>query len=495
MKQHRKNAFSHKRHVAVAHIRKRISDFRTRTTLTRQLRVLLIGAIAPFIVVMVVALTMLGSLNQQYAVTLQNATTASEFNFNFKTKLDQDMYYYVVKSKNMDHLPLEEVEAAQDVLQRLQKTTTLKDNRWRIKSMLNLCERLSDRMIDIQNTSNYTERADRLENDIHIITGLIDTYMHEYLYDEVYALDTLQHQVTARVNQSRVALVVICILLTLIMLIYAIHIGKGITKPIAQLCEKVKKLGKGDFSVEPMVTHNQEIQTLDDGFNDMVGQINSLLQRVKSDQIALRRGELELLQAQINPHFLYNTFDSIIWLAETHQDELVVQMTTDLSDFFRNSLAKGKDIISLETEKQQVESYLKIQQVRYRDVLDYEIDIPEDLLQYSIPKLTLQPLVENALYHGIKNKRGGGKIEVIARDYGGSIRIKVQDNGAGMAAEQLAALCAGVYEDRHTGLGLVNVHKRLKLYCGENYGLAFESREGIGTVVTVRIPKQNQLSS
>ena len=127
---------------------------------------------------------------------------------------------------------------------------------------------------------------------------------------------------------------------------------------------------------------------------------------MRDDQNALRRAELELLQAQINPHFLYNTFDSIIWLAEAGKNREVVEMTTNLSVFFRNSLSKGRDIITLAAEKQQVESYLKIQKVRYRDILQYHINIPKELLDYTLPKLTLQPLVENALYHGIKNRRG-----------------------------------------------------------------------------------------
>ncbi|MDO4174773.1 MAG: ATP-binding protein, partial [Eubacteriales bacterium] len=166
-----------------------------------------------------------------------------------------------------------------------------------------------------------------------------------------------------------------------------------------------------------------------------------------------------------------------------------VQMTTALSNFFRHSLSNGADVIPLGTEKQQVESYLEIQQVRYRDILDYEIDIPDTLLAYPIPKLTLQPLVENALYHGIKNKRGGGIIAIVAYDCDTRIEIVVTDNGGGMSQEQLEQLRAGVYEDRRDSFGLKNVHQRLRLYCGEQAGLVFESEEGEGTMVTVCLPK------
>ena len=471
----------------------RYNIFKRRTTLTRQLRVLLIGVILPFIVMIAVVLGMLGSFNREYAITLQNASTAGEFNNNFKDALDLDMYYYVVGSKNIDHLPLEVVENAQQVITRLQATTTQKENQWRIKSMLRLCQRLKECMLDIESTESYDENMEKLENNIYILTDLVQTYMYEYIYDEVRELSSLQNSISQRVSVTIVTSGLISLTLVIFMLGYSTGITRSIARPIKKLCEKVERLGRGDFTVVPIETYNVEIKTLDDGFNDMVGRINALLERVKNDQNSLRRAELELLQAQINPHFLYNTFDSIVWLAEAHKDDEVIQMTTNLSTFFRNSLNNGSDTITLALEKQQVESYLSIQQIRYRDILKYDIQIPNELLAYKLPKLTLQPLVENAIYHGIKNKRGFGVIVITGEEDEKDIILKIQDDGIGMTEEQLNALRAGVYEDKHTGLGLVNVHKRLKLYCGEDYGLTFDSVYGIGSTVSVRIPKQNKL--
>ena len=467
----------------------------THTTVARQLRMLIICSIVPFAILTMLALYMLGLLNREYAVTLQNATTASEFNIDFKDKLDLDMYHYVAQSSSMDHLPMEEVERARSVLVRLQQSTTQSENRWRLRSMLNLTDRLQERMQDIAETKSYDERMQKLENDIYIITGLIGSYMHAYLYDEVYALASLQKQIDERSQMSMIGLVGGGIVIGALVVVLALRFSKDLTRPISDLHHKVTRIGRGDFAVLPVPTHNEELQALDKGFDHMVEQITLLLQQTREDEKALRRAELELLQAQINPHFLYNTFDSIIWLAEMQKYELVVQITTDLSHFFRYSLANGKDIITLEEECKQVQSYLHIQQVRYQDILQYEMDIPTQLYGYQIPKLTLQPLVENALYHGLKNKRGGGKITICARVVGQDIRLQVRDNGAGMQPQQFAALCAGVYENRHTGLGLANVHKRIRLYCGDSYGLAFESVPEGGTVVTVRIPKENQLPS
>jgi len=207
------------------------------------------------------------------------------------------------------------------------------------------------------------------------------------------------------------------------------------------------------------------------------------------DERTLHKTELELLQAQINPHFLYNTLDSIAILAESGREEDAVLMVNSLSSFFRISLSKGKDIIPLESEVNHVNSYLQIQQIRYSDILKYDVQIPEEIKQYYVPKLILQPLVENALYHGIKNRRGIGTIRIEGKDEGGDILLTVSDNGAGMDEEQINALQAGVYHDRHTGLGLVNVHKRIRLYCGEKYGLLFASEKGKGTSVSIRLPK------
>ena len=266
-----------------------------------------------------------------------------------------------------------------------------------------------------------------------------------------------------------------------------------ITGPISVLSRKAQQFGSGDFTPTPVETHITELQTLDTGFNDMARRVDALMTKQVEDQRSLHRAELELLQAQINPHFLYNTLDSIAILAESDRGEDVVTMVTSLSTFFRNSLNKGNDILTLGAECSQVTSYLEIQQIRYSDILRYEINVPQELMDCMVPKLILQPLVENALYHGIKNRRGMGMITVSGEERDGELLLKVTDNGAGMDAEQVRILQAGIYEDKHTGLGLVNVHKRIRLYCGEPYGLSFESSVGKGSTVSVLLPMTRSL--
>ena len=217
------------------------------------------------------------------------------------------------------------------------------------------------------------------------------------------------------------------------------------------------------------------------------------------EQLNLRATELKLLQAQINPHFLYNTLDTIIWLAEAGQKEQVVMMVSTLSDFFRTTLSKGRDYIMVKEETAHIRSYLTIQQFRYRDILEYEINIPEELNEYQILKLTLQPLVENALYHGIKNKRGLGHILVSGKKQGGNLVFTVRDNGKGMDPERLAyvqrLIRGGLKdEDAPSGFGLFNVNQRLQLNYGPGYGLFLASEEGEWTEVNVIIPaEKNEL--
>jgi two-component system sensor histidine kinase YesM len=459
----------------------------------QQLNRMMVIVILPFLTVTAVLLSLMLSFNQEYTSALQNANTASEFNSDFKDKLDLQMWYHIVNGKQPDDLPWDEVDHAMEVLTKLEDTTANSENTWRIQRMQNICENLRKYMITIAQTASYDIRIEKLNNDIYTTTSLFKTYMHDYIYTEVQELSRLQGHIRDRALVAFFGTIVLSILMVILIVLYSLRFTRRITSPIAQLVRKAERLGNGDFTQEPIQTENAEMMALDDGFNEMVGRINGLLDREIRDQNALHKAELELLQAQINPHFLYNTLDSIVWLAETGRNDEVVRMVTSLSVFFRNSLSKGQDIITLKAEIEQVRSYLEIQKIRYSDILSYHIQIGEGIGEYLAPKLMLQPLVENAIYHGLKQKRNKGEIRIEARQEGEDLILTVQDNGIGMSEERVRALMSGIYDDNHTGLGLLNVHKRVKLHCGDSYGLTFDSVLGEGTTVTVRLPKKIQL--
>ena len=470
-------------------------------SIEQQINRLPITSLAVLAFVAVTLAFMLLSINRQYANVLRNANTAADFNKEFKNTLDSQMYNHVIKPRgeaSADSLPMAELDDAEAVLRRLETTTTLKDNRWRIQSMLDMCKNLRGYMLEIAAEESYDRRMELLERNIRGETGLtrlIETYMHEFIDDEVREMARLQGALQTQVSVVIAALIAGIGLLIFIMARYAMRITRQITEPIGLLSSKAQQFGEGDFAGTPVRTHITELRTLDRGFDEMARRVDALMAKQIEDQRSLHRAELELLQAQINPHFLYNTLDSIAILAQSQREEDVVAMVTSLSAFFRNSLSRGEDIITLRAERTQVTSYLEIQQIRYSDILNYEIDIPEALLDCLVPKLILQPLVENALYHGIKNRRGMGAITVTGEASGGDLLLRVRDNGAGMTPEQVQALQSGIYDDRHTGLGLVNVHKRIRLYCGERYGLSFESALGQGTTVTILLPQVREAAS
>ena len=222
----------------------------------------------------------------------------------------------------------------------------------------------------------------------------------------------------------------------------------------------------------------------------MAGRIEGLLENVRKEQEAQHMTELQLIQAQVNPHFLYNTLDTIVWLVEGGMEQDAVDMITSLSVFFRTSLSKGKDIIPLSEEERHTLSYLEIQQSRYRDILEFEIRIPKELESVMVPKLTLQPLAENALYHGIKNKRGKGKILIEGFDLGDDMMLRVTDNGQGMTPQRLHEVQEAIQTGERAGFGLAAVSERIALYYGPGYGLKISSVEGEGTVMEVYMAKR-----
>ncbi len=286
---------------------------------------------------------------------------------------------------------------------------------------------------------------------------------------------------------SIIAFALILILITFL----SYYIPLSITHPIRKLSEVTDQVAKGDLTVRSDVRSGAEVSVLNDSLNTMIDKINELLEQVKTEQGRLRKAEFELLQSQINPHFLYNTLDTIVWLAEAGEQKKVVDMVGSLSDFFRTSLNQGKDMVSVKEELQHSRSYLEIQQVRYQDILQYEIQVPEPLFCYLIPKITIQPLVENALYHGIKNKRGIGKIIITGKREKDYFVLIVEDNGAGMSRERLEAVRKGMNQKSQTEkdiYALYNVNERIRLNFGQKYGLSIASVLGEGTTVQVMLP-------
>ena len=275
------------------------------------------------------------------------------------------------------------------------------------------------------------------------------------------------------------------------------RISSGITKPLRRLQDVMEGVDSGEFQLAGPLEGTDEVRELAREYDIMVTRIRELMEQNIREQELKRKSDLKALQAQINPHFLYNTLDSIIWMGEMKQHREVVEMTSALSKLFRISISKGREIINVSEEIAHVQSYLTIQGMRYRDKFRYLIDIDPQLHDFPMLKITLQPLVENAIYHGIKEVDHQGFIGIYGRLDGEDMIFDVNDNGRGMSEEELRELRDGVYSGggsrsrlSRQGMGVRNVHERIKIYFGDRYGLSFESEAGEGTTMTVRLPAE-----
>ena len=477
---------------------RRLKDIYYRSSLATKIRYSYLFLLVPLLIFLVFTFYNLWDMNHNYEDMVNSTVVASEFSLDFKKDFDYETYLLIVGNKTMEESKLDSmIEEAERIVAGLEEITEAETNIDRLDSVNNYLSNLRiyvDRLEEnLQKESRYEDNMEIWENDVQIVTSLVGDTMSQYIYYEVKGIQQSRAAYQAFfVNMIRFSLLGMGIVLILV-IILSYYIPRSITMPITRISRVTDQVAKGNLSVRAAAESGAEARMLSDSLNAMIDKINELLDQVTTEQIRLRKAEFELLQAQINPHFLYNTLDTIVWLAEAGDQKRVVSMVGNLSDFFRTSLNQGKDIISIREELAHVRSYLEIQQVRYQDILRYEITVPEDLYEYKIPKITIQPLVENALYHGIKNKRGQGTITVSGKRNENGFVLYVRDNGIGMTQERLKEVRAGIQKLSYTGkeiYGLYNVNERIRLNFGETYGISIESTYGEGTCVSISLPDQ-----
>ena len=283
------------------------------------------------------------------------------------------------------------------------------------------------------------------------------------------------------------ALAAVAILLAA--LVSSIVISRALSRPLKGLSRAMRQFEKNadTFTYAP-VGGAREVQELSESFGHMVVKIQHLMETVRREEINLRKTELKALQAQINPHFLYNTLDSIAWMCEQGRNDEAVQMVNALAQLFRISISRGHELIPIRSELRHAESYLKIQKHRYKNQFSYRFDVDESCLDFLCNKITLQPIIENAIYHGINGLVDEGEIVITLRAEGTDVVFTVADNGVGMDQAQIEAILRKERSD-HTGIGIKNVNDRLKIYFGEGYGITIDSEPDVGTTVTIRMPQ------
>lgn len=481
-------------------------------TLNERLAGISLAVFIPMILVMSYLLASLNSATSAYAQITKSVSYANQYEKDFKERMDYSMYLAVIGKKSMQALgdgettvngiltvnPYVYIEELSDTCDKLSKMATVDSNRNQIRRLKNSLKSLKKCVKElekqIETEAPYQEKMDYLDQNIYMLTSLIQEGIQDYIYIETTNYANVKAELDANNSRTFTICLGVSFVAILLALFLTMQASKSVTKPIKKLCRMTEKVAEGDFTVQEEEADTNEIAVLTRSFNDMTQEIGRLVENIKQQQKDLHIAEMKLLQAQINPHFLYNTLDAIVWLAEENRKDEVVSMVTALSDFFRTTLSKGRDFITVKEEKSHIESYLKIQQFRYQDIMNYQIDIADELEEFVIPKLTLQPLVENALYHGIKNKRGGGTIRIKGILDGHTMIFQVEDDGKGMEKEVLERLRENVRKEKGDknidGFGMGNVNRRIKYYYGETYGLEIESRENYGTKITVTLSAQ-----
>ena len=423
--------------------------------LVNQIRLSYLIILLPNIIFMFNAFYNLWMISEKYNEMLNSVVVASEFSLDFKDDFDYETYLLIVGNVKYEDSNIQRLlSEARSVVDGLKDVTDDADNKKRLLSSEKYLNNLENYIERINSNLEYDDRYEKnmliWENDVQIVTSLLKETINEYIYYENKQIQ--REQAINRelyLNTVKITMMIFAFILMAIIVVSIVG-PLWITKPIKE--------------------------------------------QVTNEQKLLRKAEFELLQAQINPHFLYNTLDAIVWSAEAGNQKQVVNMVGSLSDFFRLSLNNGKEIVSIEDELSHVRSYLQIQQIRYQDILKYEIMVPQSLFAYDIPKITIQPIVENAIYHGIKNKRGGGKITVSAEDAGETMVIKVSDDGIGMEEDKLLEVRNGLdgsSDKNGVVYGLYNVNERIKLNFGDEYGISLTSKFGEGTTVSIRLPKNS----
>lgn len=472
-------------------------------SINHKLTLLVAAAMLPFLCVAAYLLYALLSYGNAYDRVVRNMTMANSYNLSFKEEMDENLYKIVVSGTTFDEIPgSDSLEDPYELLDELQGdfrelesiTTDVTSRRWLqnlLRNIDTLRERVDDIRLNLQVSGHYDENIEMLDNNIYILTELIQDDIQYYIYYQTQSMEMMRASLNQQVFTFIVCMILLLAALTAFVAIIETRISRSISGPILGLSQVTHEIAQGDFSVRADEKGDRELGALAASVNNMAEHLSVMVMQIREDERKMRKAELRLLQEQINPHFLYNTLDAIVWMIEDGKSEQAENMVVSLSTFFRTVLSRGREFISIREEVQHIRSYLEIQKARYQDILSYEIQVAPELYPYETLKMTLQPLVENALYHGVKNKRSGGLIRISGERDGKLIRFKVEDDGIGMNAEALTHLQEEIRrpcKETDTGFGMANVNERIRMNFGADYGLMIESEEGKGTRVLVTIP-------
>lgn len=444
--------------------------------------------------------------SRQYNDIITNVSLANLINSIAKKEIPDELWNIVSGRKSFNEgMQYEMLEEIKDGLSRIEQTTSDKRSRQKLevasRARLTLYRNVSRLGVNIASGGSVASSEVALD-EIRSISALFSDIMQEFIVMEIESA----YKTNISISNSSIVLGLIQAGIILFAVILSLRGGLSLSdsvrRPISEMEILSTKIAHGDFDSRVNIPGVLELDNLADNLNSMAQKIDALIKQNVEEQKNLRKAEMKALQAQITPHFLYNTFDTIIWLAEEEQTEDVIKVTHAFSEFLRISLSRGHEWITVGQELDHVRNYLTIQKIRYADILNYEIEADPALNDFKMLKLSLQPLVENAIYHGIKNKRGRGHLKVSA-NFSDALKkfmtFTVQDDGAGFSQERLEqvrhelSLNSCETEKLSSVYGLYNVNQRLVLYYNDGAeplsdGIQIESTGGFGAKISFTVP-------
>ncbi|MDR2210157.1 MAG: sensor histidine kinase [Spirochaetaceae bacterium] len=433
-----------------------------------------------------------------YDKLITNVNKTNRLNQIVKTGITNELWDIVAGNKSFNRGT--QYDIIRDINHRLgniMSTTTAIENRQLLEvagRAMGTLERYVDRLGLQMERSYPVIENEQILDEIRGVSLLVSEILQDFIVLEIESSAAANEEIKRRAFIVGFVELAVIGAVTAFSIFVQMSTAANVERSIGSLVSLSSSIAEGDLSARAEVPRVKELNTLTENLNTMAGKIKGLIEANIEEQRNLQKSEMKALQAQITPHFLYNTLDSIIWLAEGNQYAQVVAITRAFSNFFRISLNRGNEWLSVAGEFQHVESYLTIQKIRYRDILDYSIEYERGMADKVILKLLLQPLVENALYHGIKNKRGKGTIVIKGWLEEGHICFSVEDNGIGIGQADLERIRAQLkappnLEPGSSAYGLYNVNKRLELYYNRQDLLEISSVYTEGTRVRVKIPE------
>ncbi|MDR3321908.1 MAG: sensor histidine kinase [Synergistaceae bacterium] len=433
----------------------------------------------------------------EYRAIIDNIGRASGLNTTLRTEIEPIVWDIVAGKSKFSTSGIRPLMAGiRERMEALRLDHYSRNNRTMMEVVLRTMSTLESYIDKLERQVMYgrpvAEHEATLE-EIRAVTNLITDLMQSFISRQMNEVSALNERLSRR-NRNIFMLGMLLLSAVIVVGFFAVWaISGSISRPIEKLRRMASKIAGGGFHSRVSLKPDGELSELADSMNSMAKQIELLIQRSIEEERNLKISEMKTLQAQITPHFLYNTLDAIIWAAESNRGRDVIRLVSALSSFFRITLSHGVDFIPLRDEIQHVENYLIIQQMRYSDILSYSIEADPAIQEDIVLKLLLQPLVENAIYHGLRPKRGRGQITVSAKHSHGGMSFCVSDTGVWMTPEKLegvreAMRGADAPGDGRSGFGLFNVNRRLELYYGPECGLKIESCDR-GTAVSFSLPK------